>query len=64
MMIRKKIRLIGETGQIEVEALIDIGTNRLIIPKEIAEKIGVKPMYRVEDELRDGRVECIAERRH
>jgi clan AA aspartic protease len=55
-MIRKKIRLIGEKGQIETEALIDTGTNRLIIPKEIAEKIGVKPMYRVRAELADGSI--------
>jgi len=55
-MIRKKIRLIGETGQIEIEALIDTGINRLVIPREIAEKIGVKPMYRVKAELADGSV--------
>ena len=55
-MIRKRIRLIGEKGQIEIEALIDTGTNRLIIPREIAVKIGVKPMYRVKAELADGSV--------
>jgi hypothetical protein len=32
MMILKKIRLIGEAGQIEIEALIDIGINRLMTP--------------------------------
>jgi clan AA aspartic protease len=55
-MIRKKIKLVGESGQIEIEALIDTGTNRLVIPREIAEKIGVKPMYRVKAELADGSI--------
>ena len=39
--------------QIETEALIDIRTNRLVVPREIAEKIGIKPMYRVKAELAD-----------
>jgi len=56
MMIRKKIRLIKEADQTEIEALIDIGINRLVIPREIAKKIGVKPMYRIKTEHGDGSI--------
>ena len=55
-LVRKKIRLMSETRQLEVEALIDTGTNRLIIPREIAEKLNIKPMFKVKVELADGSI--------
>jgi clan AA aspartic protease len=55
-MVRKRVRLVGERGQVEVEALIDTGASRLVIPREVAERIGVKPMYKVKAELADGSV--------
>jgi len=56
VMVRKRVKLMGEKGALEVDALIDTGTNRLLIPKEVAERLGVKPMFKVKAELADGRV--------
>lgn len=55
-LVHKKVGLASERGRIEVEALIDTGTNRLLVPKEVAEKLGVKPMFKVKAELADGSV--------
>jgi clan AA aspartic protease len=55
-MVRKRVRLVGERGWVEVEALIDTGASRLVIPREVAERIGVKPMYKVKAELAGGSV--------
>jgi len=55
-IMRKRVRLTGEKGTLEVDALIDTGTNRLLIPREVAEKLGVKPMFKVKAELADGSV--------
>ena len=55
-MVRRRVRLVDERGWVEVEALIDAGANRLVIPREVAERIGVKPMYKVKAELADGSV--------
>jgi clan AA aspartic protease len=56
-MVRKRVKLMGEKGTLEIDALIDTGTNRLLIPKEVAERLGVKPMFKVKAELADGSVE-------
>jgi len=53
-LVRKRVKLTGEHGSIEVEALIDTGTNRLLVPRELAERIGIRPMFRVVAELADG----------
>jgi len=50
-IVRKKVKLAWESRQIEVEALIDTGTNRLIVPKDIAERLGLKPLFKVKAEL-------------
>jgi predicted aspartyl protease len=50
-LVRKKVRLAWESKQIEVEALIDTGTNRLIVPKDVAERLGLKPLFKVKAEL-------------
>jgi predicted aspartyl protease len=42
--------------QLEVEALIDAGANRLLVPKEVAEKLGAKPMFKVGAVLAGGSV--------
>jgi clan AA aspartic protease len=55
-MVRKRVRLVGERRWVEVEALIDTGASRLVIPREVAERIGVKPIYKVKAELADGSV--------
>ena len=55
-MVRKRVKLMGEKGALEVNALIDTDTNRLLIPKEVAERLGVKPMFKVKAELADGSV--------
>ena len=55
-IMRKRVRLTGEKGTLEVDALIDTDTNRLLIPREVAEKLGVKPMFKVKAELADGSV--------
>jgi predicted aspartyl protease len=55
-IVRKKVKLAWKSKQIEVEALIDAGTNRLIAPKGIAERLGLKPLFKVKTELVDGSV--------
>jgi clan AA aspartic protease len=55
-LVRKRIKLTAEKGVLEVDALIDTGTNKLVIPREVADRLGVKPMYRVRAELADGSV--------
>ena len=55
-LVHKKVGLASEKGRVEVEALIDTGTNRLLIPTDVAERLGVKPMFRVKVELADGSV--------
>ena len=55
-LVHKRVWLTSEKGRIEVEALIDTGTNRLLIPKDVAERLSVKPMFKVKAELADGSV--------
>jgi clan AA aspartic protease len=55
-LVRRRIKLTAEKGELEIDALIDTGTNRLVIPREVADKLGVKPMYKVRAELADGSV--------
>ncbi len=55
-LVRKRVRLTTERGQLEVDALIDTGANRLLIPKDIAERLDVRPMFKVKAELADGSV--------
>ena len=45
--MRKRVRLTAEEGGLELNALIDTGANRLLIPREVAERLGVKPMFKV-----------------
>jgi clan AA aspartic protease len=42
--------------ELEVEALIDTGTNRLVISKDIVDALGLKPLFKVRAELVDGSV--------
>ena len=53
-LVRKRVRLTAEEGGLELNALIDTGANRLLIPREVAERLGVKPMFKVKAELADG----------
>jgi predicted aspartyl protease len=55
-LVYRKVKLTSEGGMLEVDALIDTGTNRLLVPKNIADKIGVKPMFKVRAELADGTI--------
>lgn len=55
-LVHKRVKLTSEVGQLEVEALIDTDTNRLLIPKDVAERLAVKPMFKVKAELADGSV--------
>jgi len=55
-LVHKKVKLTTEKEKLEVDALIDTGTNRLLIPKEVAEKLGIKPMFKVKAELANGSV--------
>ncbi|MBS7612520.1 aspartyl protease family protein [Candidatus Bathyarchaeota archaeon] len=58
-LIHKKVKLTGEGGELEVNALIDTGTKRLLVPKNIADKIGIKPMFKVRAELADGTIKDV-----
>lgn len=55
-IVRKRIKLIWGSKELEVEALIDTGTNRLIILKDIADALGLKLLFKVKAELADGSV--------
>ncbi|MCC6017392.1 MAG: aspartyl protease family protein [Desulfurococcaceae archaeon] len=55
-IVRKKVKLVWGSKELEVEALIDTGTNRLIVPRDIADALGLKPLFKVKAELADGSV--------
>jgi len=55
-IVRKKVKLVWGSKELEVEALIDTGTNRLIVPKDVADALGLKPLFKVEAELANGSV--------
>lgn len=58
-LVRKRVKLVSGLSQLEVEALIDTGTNRPLLPKEVARKLGVKPMFKVRAEHADGSVKDV-----
>jgi clan AA aspartic protease len=55
-IVKKKVKLVWGSKELEVEALIDTGTNRLIVPRDIADALGLKPLFKVKAGLADGSV--------
>ena len=49
-----EVRLRGKKGEVKIEGLLNSGSDLVVLPDEIAKRIGPKPIGRVKIELADG----------
>jgi len=54
--VRERVRLYYRGRSVSVDALIDTGATMLVLPKRVAEELGVEALGEVEVELADGTV--------
>jgi len=57
--VRERIKLYHRGKSLEVEALIDTDATTLVLPRAIAEKLGVEVLGEMEVELADGSVKRV-----
>jgi len=54
--VREVVKLHCSGGSVEVTALVDTGATTLVLPRRVAEELGVRPLGRMVTELADGTV--------